>query len=149
MADRSTVPHHAFTTHGGTPFRITDAMTNERPLVVVIDDDESVRESLPDLLQEFGYPVRVFASAEEFLASDCVADTRCLILDVAMPRMSGPDLQHELSRRRQPIPIVFITAHRDHTLRPRLLEAGAAEVLFKPFSETQLREALHAALAAA
>jgi FixJ family two-component response regulator len=117
-----------------------------RSLVSVVDDDESVRESLPDLLREFGFAVRAFASAEEFLASDCVDRTRCLILDVAMPGMCGPDLQRELTFRRQEIPIVFITAHGDETIRPRVLEQGAVECLFKPFSETALREALNAAL---
>jgi FixJ family two-component response regulator len=115
-------------------------------LVAVVDDDESVRESLPDLLREFGYAVRAFSSAEGFLASDCVGQTRCLILDVAMPGMSGPDLQRELRRRRQEIPIVFITAHQDETVRPRLLQQGAVECLFKPFSETALLTALHTAL---
>jgi FixJ family two-component response regulator len=115
-------------------------------LVSVVDDDESVRESLPDLLREFGFAVRAFASAEEFLASDYVDRTRCLILDVAMPGMCGPDLQRELTLRRQEIPIVFITAHGDETVRPRVLEQGAVECLFKPFSETALREALNAAL---
>src|SRR5436309_13587975 len=97
----------------------------DRPLVAVVDDDESVRESLPDLLRELGFAARAFASAEEFLASDSVSQTRCLILDIAMPGMSGPALQLELSRRRQEIPIVFITAHGDQTIRPRLLEQGA------------------------
>ena len=124
-------------------------MTAGPPLVAVVDDDESVRESLPDLLLEFGFGARAFASAEEFLASDCLDQTRCLILDVAMPGMSGPDLQQELSRRRQEIPIVFITAHADASVRPRLLERGAVECLFKPFSETALLDALRAALRAA
>ena len=115
-------------------------------LVTVVDDDESVRESLPDLLREFGYSVRAFSSAEEFLASDCVGQTGCLILDIAMPGMTGPDLQRELARRRQEIPIIFITAHADETVRPRLLEQGAVECLFKPFSETALLEALNSAL---
>jgi FixJ family two-component response regulator len=115
-------------------------------LVTVVDDDESVRESLPDLLREFGYAVRAFASAEEFLASDCVRQTRCLVLDITMPGMSGPELQRELRRRRQEIPIVFITAHEDETVRPRLLQQGAVECLFKPFSETALRAALDTAL---
>jgi FixJ family two-component response regulator len=117
-----------------------------RSLVSVVDDDESVRESLPDLLREFGFAVEAFSSAEEFLASDCVCRTKCLVLDVAMPGMSGPDLQQELTRRQKAIPIVFITAHRDETVRPRLLEQGAVECLFKPFSDTALREALNAAL---
>lgn len=117
-----------------------------RSLVSVVDDDQSVRESLPDLLREFGFAAQAFSSAEQFLASDCVARTRCLILDVAMPGMSGPDLQRELTLRRQQIPIVFITAHGDDTVRPRLLEQGAVECLLKPFSDTDLLEALYAAL---
>jgi FixJ family two-component response regulator len=117
-------------------------------LVSVVDDDESVRESLPDLLTELGFEVQAFSSAEEFLASDFVGRTKCLILDVAMPGMSGPDLQRELTRRGWAIPIVFITAHRGDTVRPRLLEQGAVECLFKPFSDTALLAALHAALGA-
>lgn len=121
-------------------------MKSPRPFVSVVDDDESVRESLPDLLRQLGYAVQAFSSGEEFLASESVAKTRCLILDVAMPGMSGPELQRELAIRGQRIPIVFITAHRDETLRPTLLERGAVECLFKPFSEAALREALDAAL---
>ena len=120
-------------------------MTVNRPLVSVVDDDESVRESLPDLLRELGYSVRAFSSAEEFLASDCVGETRCLILDIAMPGMTGPDLQQQLTVRGQEIPIVFITAQTDETVRPRALELGAVECLFKPFSDTALFEALNAA----
>jgi FixJ family two-component response regulator len=118
----------------------------ERPLVSVVDDDESVRESLPDLLGEFGFAARVFSSAEEFLASECVDQTRCLILDIAMPGMSGPELQRELKVRRQEIPIVFITASTDKTVRSQLLERGALECLFKPFSDTALLEAVNSAL---
>jgi FixJ family two-component response regulator len=111
----------------------------------VVDDDESVRESLPDLLKQLGYSVRAFSSAEEFLASDCVGDTRCLILDIAMPGMTGPDLQQVLTIRGQRIPIVFITAQADETVRARALEQGAVECLFKPFSDTALLEALNIA----
>jgi FixJ family two-component response regulator len=118
----------------------------KHPLVSVVDDDESVRESLPDLLRELGYSARAFSSAEDFLASDCVFATRCLILDIAMPGMTGPDLQRELTARGQKMPIVFITAQADETVRSRLLEQGAVECLFKPFSETALFEALKAAL---
>jgi FixJ family two-component response regulator len=121
-------------------------LMRERSLVSVVDDDESVRESLPDLLRQFGFSAQAFSSAEAFLASEVVNETSCLILDVAMPGMSGPDLQEELIRRRQGIPIVFITANGDKTVRPRLLAQGAAECLFKPFSEAALLDALHAAL---
>lgn len=119
---------------------------NKRPLVSVVDDDESVRESLPDLLKEFGFAAQTFSSAEEFLASDSIGQTRCLILDVAMPGMTGPDLQRELKLRRKAIPIVFMTARRDETFRPRMLEQGAVECLFKPFSDTALLTALNTAL---
>jgi len=115
------------------------------PLISVVDDDESVRESLPDLLREFGFAAQAFSSAEEFLASDFISQTKCLVLDIAMPGMTGPDLQLELARRRQEIPIIFITAHADETVRPRMLELGAVECLLKPFSETALLEALNAA----
>jgi len=116
------------------------------PLVSVVDDDQSVRESLPDLLREFGFAVAVFSSAEEFLASDSIGQTQCLILDIAMPGMNGCDLQQELKHRRQEIPIVFITAHKDEAVRPRVLQQGAVECLFKPFSETALMDAINAAL---
>ncbi len=116
------------------------------PLVSVVDDDESVRESLPDFLRQFGFAAEAFPSAEAFLASDVVGTTSCLLLDIAMPGMSGPELQEELIRRRQKIPIVFITAHGDSTVRPRLLERGAVECLSKPFSEVALLGALSAAL---
>ena len=118
----------------------------QRPLFSVVDDDESVRESLPDLLREFGFAARAFASAEEFLLSDCVEQTRCLILDIAMPGMSGPELQHELELRRKEIPIVFITAQTDESIRPRLLEQGAVGFLLKPFTDTALLGAINAAL---
>jgi FixJ family two-component response regulator len=115
-------------------------------LVSVVDDDESVRESLPDLLRECGFVVQAFSSAEEFLSSEFVGITKCLILDIAMPGMSGPALQLELSRQRQEIPIVFITAQGDPAIRPRLLEQGAVECLFKPFSDVSLLDAVNAAL---
>ena len=121
-------------------------MKENRPLVSVVDDDESVRESLPDLLKELGFAVRAFSSAEAFLASDCVNETKCLILDIAMPGMSGPELQRELKLRHQEIPIVFITARRDDTVRALMLEQGAVECLFKPFSETALLNAIQLAL---
>jgi len=117
-----------------------------RSLVSLVDDDESVRESLPDLLRECGFDVRAFSSAIEFLASDCTDKTRCLILDIAMPGMSGLDLQQELKLRRREIPIVFITAQRDEAVRARVLERGAVGFLFKPFSDTALLAAINTAL---
>src|SRR5712672_1332544 len=128
------------------PMRDEDPTMISNSLVSVVDDDESVRESLPDLLKEFGFTARSFSSAEEFLASDCLGQTRCLILDIAMPGMTGPGLQQELKLRRQEIPIVFITAQRDEAVRSRMLEQGAVECLFKPFSDTALLQALNVAL---
>lgn len=119
---------------------------SERPLLSVVDDDESVRESLPDLLGEFGFTVRSFSSAEEFLSSDIVARTKCLILDVAMPGMTGLELQQELKRRGQEVPIIFITAQKDELIRERALKQGAVKFLHKPFSDTALLEALNAAV---
>ena len=135
--------------HNGRPsfkWRILVPVMVNRALVTVVDDDESMRESLPDLLLEFGYAARAFSSAEEFLGSDCLDQTKCLILDVAMPGMTGPDLQQELKARRKKIPIIFITANRDETIRARMLEQGAEECLFKPFGDSALFEALQSAL---
>ena len=117
-----------------------------RSLVSVVDDDESVRESLPDMLRQCGFAAAAFSSAEEFLASDVIGRTNCLILDVKMPGMSGPDLQRELAALGQEIPIVFITANGDRTVRSRLLAQGAVECLFKPFSEAALLDALEIAV---
>jgi FixJ family two-component response regulator len=119
---------------------------NKGPLISVVDDDESVRESLPDLLKLFGFTAHTFSSAEEFLASGQIGKTKCLILDIAMPGMSGPDLQRELKVRKITIPIIFMTAGRDDALRPRLLKEGAVECLFKPFSDSDLLDALNSAL---
>ena len=115
-------------------------------LVSVVDDSESVRESLPDLLQQAGFAVQAFASAEAFLASEAVDETSCLVLDVGLPGMSGPDLQQELVRRGKGVPIVFITGQGDKSLSPRLVAAGAVACLFKPFSDTALLEAVEAAV---
>src|SRR6201991_5249918 len=113
-------------------------------LVTVVDDDESVRESLPDLLKEFGFAVSTFPSAQEFLDSSELSRTRCLILDVSMPGMTGPELQQLLTSRGEKIPIIFITARADQAVRAQLLAQGAVDCLFKPFTEQQLRAALDA-----
>lgn len=124
-------------------------MMTERPLIAVVDDDESVRESLTELLGEFRFTVTAFASAEAFLASGCIDRAHCLVLDIDMPGMSGCELQQELQRSGQNVPIVFISAHADEVLRPRVLEQGAAACLCKPFSDVILLKAIHAALGGA
>ncbi|HYC31964.1 MAG TPA: response regulator [Gemmatimonadales bacterium] len=122
-----------------------DPDSNRRFLVVVVDDDESVREALPDLLRQVGYASQAFGSAEEFLDFGDLVRSGCLILDIAMPGMSGPELQQELRRRGRAIPVVFITATGDERVRPRLLAEGAVECLFKPFTEAALLAAVSAA----
>jgi FixJ family two-component response regulator len=118
----------------------------KRKIVSVVDDDDSVRESLPDLLRSFGFDARPFACPEDFLASDLVETTDCLVLDVAMPGMSGPDLQGEIIRRGLSTGIVFITAHADPRIAARVIERGAVALLLKPFSEQAIIEAVDAAL---
>ena len=117
-----------------------------RRLVSVVDDDEFIREALPDLLRSFGLDASPFSSAEAFLASDSLDRTDCLVLDVNMPGMTGPELQQELARRRRDIPIVFITANNDDELCPKVLKRGAVACLKKPFSDTAMIEAVNAAL---
>ena len=117
-----------------------------RLLVSVVDDDESVRESLENLLKECGFEAQAFSSGGAFLRSEFFAETRCLILDLAMPGMSGPDLFWELNLRGQAIPTIFITADGEPNIRPRLLKLGAVECLLKPFSDTDLLKAIDLAL---
>ena len=119
---------------------------NERPLLSVVDDDRSVRESLPDLIRECGFAAQVFSSAEDFLSSSSIDETSCLILDIAMPGITGPEVQQELKRRGQEIPIIFITGQRDETIRTLMVEQGAAGFLFKPFSDADLLAAIKTAL---
>jgi FixJ family two-component response regulator len=121
-------------------------MNNKRSLVSVVDDDESIRESLPELLREFGFTAQTFSSAEEFLESDCVDQTDCLILDIAMPGMSGPELFGQLTICQKEIPIIFITGQIDEAIRSRMLKLGAVECLFKPFSDLDLQKAVNEAL---
>ena len=116
------------------------------PLIAVVDDDESVRESLHELLREFGFAVRSFASAEAFLVVGRIDEARCLVTDIDMPGMSGRDLQQELRRRGDDVPIIFISAHADDMLRSRVLERGAVACLCKPFSDIDLLETIRAAL---
>ena len=123
-------------------------MKDSSQLIAIVDDDESIREALPDLLRELGFAALAFDAAEVFLSSDALHRVRCLILDIAMPGMTGPELQQELINRGLRIPIIFITAHADANVRVGLLQKGAVECLFKPFSDQDLRAALDRALAA-
>ena len=120
--------------------------TSKRSLLSVVDDDEMLRESLPELLREFGFAARAFSSGQEFLSSNYVDETSCLILDVAMPEMSGLDLQQELKRRGQAIPIIFISGQKDEDVRKQAFRQGAVKFLYKPFSDSDLLEAVNAAL---
>ncbi|MGY6163947.1 response regulator [Paraburkholderia strydomiana] len=114
----------------------------KRLLVSVVDDDESVRESLPDLIREMGFNALAFNSAEAFLESGSVGRTKCLILDLKMPGMGGQALVSELKRLGIDIPVVFITANQSSVIREQLLDDGAVACLFKPFSDVELSDAL-------
>jgi FixJ family two-component response regulator len=132
--------------HDSVMKSLKDRSGDERLLLSVVDDDESMRESLPDLIKEFGFAARAFSSAEEFLSSGSVDESSCLILDIAMPGMSGPELYEELKHRGEKIPVIFITGQRDETVRARALEQGAAGFLIKPFSDAALLAAIKTAL---
>jgi FixJ family two-component response regulator len=121
-------------------------MTQPHSHIAVVDDDESVRESLPDLIRVFGHEAEAYSSAEDFLASHRIDQAKCLVLDIAMPGMSGLELQRELARQGRSIPIVFISAHGDEVVCQRLRRKGAVECLLKPFTDTALLDALQAVL---
>jgi FixJ family two-component response regulator len=125
---------------------VTTVSNGPKVVVSIVDDDQSVREALPDLVREFGFAAEAFASADDFLRSESVHSSHCLILDIAMPRMSGVVLWQALRSRGYAIPVIFITAESDRDLRPRLIHEGATECLFKPFSDVALHDALVAAL---
>lgn len=116
------------------------------PLISVVDDDDSVRESLRALVRSAGFAAQVFASAEEFLNSDHLHQTHCLILDVRLPGMNGLELKRHLTASRREIPIIFITANGDETARTRALRDGALEYLFKPFNDEVLLTAIQSTL---
>ena len=121
---------------------------SETALISIVDDDESIREAIQSLLRSVGFRAKTFASAEQFLQSDQIETTACLILDVRMPGMSGLELQRRLMATQCRIPIVFVTAHGDEEARSRALQEGAVEFLLKPFSEEALLNAIQAALPA-
>jgi FixJ family two-component response regulator len=119
---------------------------SEIPLITVVDDDAAIREAVQSLLRSVGLRAEGFASAPDFLQSDQLPDTACLIVDVRMPGMSGLELQQQLTTAQCPLPILFITAHGDAATRARALRAGAVGVLDKPFSDEVLLRAVQASL---
>ena len=121
-------------------------MSIRQSLVAIVDDDESFKNALHDLIESDGLSALSFDSAEEFLNSDARHRADCLIADVRMPGMSGLQLQAKLKAERCPIPIIFITAHADAETRILALRHGAVEFLTKPFDDRVLLEVVHAAL---
>ena len=119
---------------------------SETALISIVDDDESMREAIQSLLRSVGFRAKTFASGEQFLQSDQIENTACLILDVRMPGMSGLELQRRLMATQCRIPIVFVTAHGEEEARSRALQEGAVDFLLKPFSEEALLNAIQAAL---
>jgi FixJ family two-component response regulator len=117
-----------------------------RHVVVGVDDDFRVRESIESLVESAGYAPRVFASAEEFLQSGTLAGATCLITDVRMRGMDGIELQRRVRLERPKLPVIFITAHYDEETRKRALDEGAVEFLHKPFDAVDLLEAIQAGL---
>ena len=115
-------------------------------MISIIDDNDSCRESLQRLMRSVGFAANVFASAEEFLDSDRLLNTDCLILDVRLPGMNGLELQRHLASSHSEIPIIFITSYEDDELRARALNAGAVDYLLKPFNDENLLDAIDAAL---
>jgi FixJ family two-component response regulator len=120
----------------------SDLIYSKAPLVTVVDDDEAIREALESLLKSVGFRAEVFASAEGFINSGHLDETKCLIVDVRMPWMNGFELQERLAASNNLIPIIFITAHADETARARALMSGAIAFLPKPFGESALLEAV-------
>jgi FixJ family two-component response regulator len=115
-------------------------------LISIVDDDVSVREALVSHLQAFGFEARTFGSAEDFMTSEAPSESQCLLLDISMPSMSGPQLYSELASHGPQIPTIFITADDDQKLRETLLRRGAVACLLKPINENELRSALERAL---
>mgnify|MGYP001186287507 CR=1 FL=1 len=124
---------------------IEESKEKKAPLIVVVDDDESMREALQSLLKSIGMCTAIFASAEDFLSSDKLYESDCLILDVRMPGMNGWELQQKLVAENRGIPIIFISAYSEADEKNRAITAGAIDFLVKPFSEEELLDAVGAA----
>jgi FixJ family two-component response regulator len=123
-----------------------EAQLADSRVISIIDDDASVREAIESLIRSLGYPVAGFASAEEYLQSDRITDSACVISDLHMPGMNGADLQDRLLADGYRIPIIFVTAFFEEAVRDRVLEAGALGILRKPFAEETLINCLDRAL---
>jgi FixJ family two-component response regulator len=121
-------------------------MTNNQFIVMIVDDDESIRRAARRLIKSYGFPVETFASAEDFLSSGRLHETACLVLDVQMPGLNGLDLQSRLITDGHQVPIIFITAFNDENARAQALKAGALGYLVKPFEEADLLTAINVAL---
>ncbi len=124
-----------------------DKTLTKTGIIAIVDDDEPLRQALGSVMKAAGLSARTFASAEEFLACDDCDDTACLILDVRLPGMSGIELQKQLSKTNSRLPIVFVTAHGDASLRDSLMRAGAVAFLYKPVRSDALLKEIHRALA--
>jgi FixJ family two-component response regulator len=116
------------------------------PLIAIVDDDDSLRNSLDNLIRSVGFRAQGFPSAEALLSSNQLHDTACLILDVRLPGMNGLELQRRMAGANWRIPIIFVTSHADGDAQAKALEAGAVDYLYKPFREEQLLTAIDAAL---
>ena len=147
MITAETITRGAYTGHSPIASGLTEALTmpDVTSIVFVVDDDVSVRESLELLIKSAGWRSETFASAQEFLSHPRAMVPCCLVLDVTLPGLNGLDLQQQLADRTD-MPIIFITAQGDQSLRPRLVARGAVACLFKPFSDTAMIEALNSAL---
>jgi FixJ family two-component response regulator len=121
-------------------------MTDTQSIVMIVDDDDSIRKAVRRLMKSFGFAVETFASAEEFLGSDRLQKTSCLILDVHMPGMNGLELQERIVASPFAVPIIFITAFNDDATQAQALKAGAIGYLIKPFADEELLNCIHAAL---
>ncbi|MGA8556481.1 MAG: response regulator transcription factor [Candidatus Acidiferrales bacterium] len=121
-------------------------MADEEPIIYVVDDDSAVRKAMDSLIRSVGLKVRTFVSADEFLRSKLPNAPGCVILDVRMPGMSGLDLQNELLRLDNPMPIIFITGHGDIRMAVRVMKAGAVEFLTKPFRDQELLDCIQQAI---
>jgi FixJ family two-component response regulator len=124
-------------------------MTGNQSIVMIVDDDDSIRKAVRRLMKSYGFAVETFASATEYLGSDRLDKTSCLVLDVHMPDMNGLELQKRIVESGRAIPIIFITAFTDENARAQAMRAGAVDYLAKPFSDEELLKCIHVALQSA